>query len=104
MATKPPSPPKKQQWPSLEAQLAESRVTPGSPLAHLIQENQDFDLIAGDRRDAANLPPWLRVLWRKKHPADQSYPRALLRLHSWLLKHQDLKPGAAASPAPSPFR
>lgn len=98
-----------QPWPSVEAQLAEDRVPPGSPLERLIRENQDFHLLrpeeAGDR---IGLPLWLRVHWRKSHPeltysADDptgGYPRALKNLYAWLLANPGLPAGAAQLPPP----
>jgi hypothetical protein len=32
-------------WPTLEEQLAEANVTPGSALEKLIRDNQDFGLL-----------------------------------------------------------
>jgi len=87
-------------WPSLEEQLKESKVVPGSALEKLIRENQDFDdLRAEEARDKLRLPPWIRVYWRKKHPEYRhaphdptgGYPLALRDLYLWMLEHQDLK-------------
>jgi hypothetical protein len=97
-------------WPSIETQLAEDGVPPGSALERLIRENQDFELLRPEeRRDRIRLPLWLRVYWRKGHPEQQyrsndpsgGYPRALHQVHAWLLAHPDLpqEPGDRAGPA-----
>src|SRR4051794_27871751 len=96
-------------WPSIERQLAEAEVRPGSALEKLIQQNQDFHLLRPEEAtDQIGLPLWLRVHWRKQHPeleygADNptgGYPRALKNLHAWMLTHQDLQPGRPPNPAP----
>jgi hypothetical protein len=96
-------------WPPLAKQLAQDKVQPGSALAQLIAANQDFHLLrAGEQYDRIPLPPWLRVLWRKNHPASKpipgdptgGYPLVLREAHEWMLAHQDLQPGKrAAAPA-----
>jgi hypothetical protein len=84
-------------WPSLEEQLAESKVIHGSALERLIRENQDFTILRPEEaHDQLGLPPWLRVYWRKLHPdADYSgpgggYPLVLHKLYEWMIEHQDL--------------
>jgi hypothetical protein len=100
----PPGPPATgpRSWPALEKQLAQDQVRPGSALARLIRENQDFSLLnAREASDKNPVPAWLRVYWRKTHPeltydpSDPSggYPRVLKEIHEWMLSHQDLKPG-----------
>jgi hypothetical protein len=88
-------------WPSLDRQLQADSVVPGSALAALIAENQDFGLLRPEEAtDTLRLPPWLRLLWRKHHPDDRyvpgdptgGYPRLLNDIHQWLVAHQDLKP------------
>src|SRR3984893_17019317 len=96
-------------WPPLAKQLAQDKVQPGSALAQLIAANQDFHLLrAGEQYDRIPLPPWLRVLWRKNHPASKpipgdptgGYPLVLREAHEWMLAHQDLQPGKReAAPA-----
>ena len=88
-------------WPSLDRQLEADRVVSGSALQRLIQENQDFHLLRpGEATDKIPVPPWLRVLWRKRHPvADRAgdptggYPHVLKEIHEWMVSHQDLLPG-----------
>jgi hypothetical protein len=89
-------------WPSLDRQLEVDRVVSGSALQRLIQENQDFQLLRpAEAADAIPVPPWLRVLWRKKHPDMEyragdptgGYPHVLKEIHEWMLSHQDLLPG-----------
>jgi hypothetical protein len=96
-------------WPSVERQLAESNVVPGSALEKLIRDNQDFHLLRSEEAtDKIGLPQWLRVYWRKQHPeveyrADDptgGYPRVLKNLHAWMLTHQDLQPDPPSGPAP----
>ena len=88
-------------WPSVDEQLNQDNVPPGSALERLIREHQNFDLLRPEEaNDRLGLPPWLRVYWRKQHPEldynpdDPSgdYPRALKNLHSWMVTHPDLKP------------
>ncbi len=100
-------------WPSLAEQLAADRVPPGSALAKLIAENQEFQMLRPEEiRDKVGVPPWLRVLWRKSHPEDVysaanptgGYPLALKDVHEWMVHHPDLRPAepgpdAAAAPA-----
>jgi hypothetical protein len=95
-------------WPSLEAQLASDRVPAGSPLARLIAENQDLHLLRpAEAHDKMDLPPWLRVLWRKQHPESAAlagdptggYPLILKEVHEWMAGHPDLRPGDSARAA-----
>src|SRR6187549_456462 len=100
-------------WPSLAEQLAADRVPPGSALARLIAQNQDFQTLRPEEiRDKAGVPPWLRVLWRKSHPDDEysaanptgGYPLALKDVYEWMVHHPNLRaaepgPEAAAAPA-----
>jgi hypothetical protein len=109
-AEAPAAPP---QWPSLERQLRASRAVPGSALAALIGENQDFSLLApGEAADKIPVPLWLRVHWRRTHPRMVSvpgdptcgYPLVLKEIHEWLVTHQDLLPGLpepAVPPGPA---
>ncbi|HYU36093.1 MAG TPA: sialidase family protein [Thermoanaerobaculia bacterium] len=94
--------PKQAVWPSLERQLAQDRIIPGSALETLIRENQDFAMLrTGEARDKNPVPAWLRVWWRKGHPdmvysaSDPTggYPHVLKEIHEWMLTHQDLQPG-----------
>jgi hypothetical protein len=89
-------------WPTVERQLAEARVAPGSPLAKLIRDNQDFSLLRPEEaRDRLPVPLWLRVWWRKAHPesrisaADRTggYPLVLKEIQEWMVTHPDLKGG-----------
>jgi hypothetical protein len=91
-------------WPSVEEQLADDRIAPGSSLERLIRENQDLHLLRPEEAsDRIGLPLWLRVYWRKQHPeltysADDptgGYPRALKNLYAWMLANPDLpaRPG-----------
>lgn len=100
----PPGPPSAgpRPWPTLEKQLSQDHVRPGTALARLIRENQDFQLLnAKEANDKIPVPAWLRVYWRKAHPeltydpADPTggYPRVLKEIHEWMLSHQDLKAG-----------
>src|SRR6202035_860712 len=62
-------------WPSVQEQLVDSHVIPGSALERLILENQDFSLLrAEEANDSLRIPPWLRVLYHKNHPHDQYSP------------------------------
>jgi hypothetical protein len=86
-------------WPTLEEQLRESRVRPGSKLEESIKENQDFSLLRPEEaHDQIRIPLWLRVQYRKRHPASTptpgdptgGYPLALRDLYLWMVEHQDL--------------
>jgi hypothetical protein len=88
-------------WPSIERQLAESEIEPGSRLEALVRENQDFDLLRSEElTDRIRVPFWLRVQFRKQHPdivpapgdPTGGYPLALRDLYKWMLDHQDLEP------------
>ncbi len=88
-------------WPSLEQQLAEAKVIPGSALDKLIRDNQDFSMLwPHEAHDSLRIPAWLRVHWRKNHPEAKysendpsgGYPMALHELYEWMIRHQDLMP------------
>lgn len=92
-------PEKEHKWPSLEEQLATSEVARGSALEQLIRDNQDFEMLRPEEaHDKLELPLWLRVYWRKLHPAAQytgpsgGYPLLLSELYEWMVDHQDLNP------------
>jgi uncharacterized membrane protein len=89
-------------WPSVQEQLLQGHVIPGSALERLILENQDFSILrAAEASDALRIPLFLRVLYHKNHPHDQysphdptgGYPLVLNEVWEWMLYHQDLKPG-----------
>jgi uncharacterized membrane protein len=89
-------------WPSVQEQLAQGHVIPGSALERLILENQDFSALrAAEASDSLRIPLFLRVLYRKNHPHDKylphdptgGYPLVLNEVWEWMLSHQDLKPG-----------
>jgi hypothetical protein len=96
-----------QAGPTIDVQFARSRVIRDSALARLIRTNQDFHLLAqgelADRR--IDIPPWLRVYFRKQHPdwkphpqdPKHGYPLYLENVHQWMVTHQHLQ---AAPPAP----
>lgn len=86
-------------WPTIEEQLKESRVRPGSALEKLIKENQDFGMLPPEEaRDKLRIPLWLRVHFRKNHPEltfkpgdpTGGYPLALRDLYNWMIRNQDL--------------
>ncbi len=86
-------------WPTLQEQLQESRVRPGSKLEELIKENQDFSLLRPEEaHDRIRIPLWLRVQFHKQHPDSKptpgdptgGYPLALRDLYLWMIEHQDL--------------
>jgi hypothetical protein len=74
--------------PNLEEQLRAAGARPGSALEALIRQNQDFAILKGEP-PRSDLPPWLRVYWRKAHPGSKGYPLAIHRIHAWLLNNQD---------------
>lgn len=99
------------QWPSLDQQLKESNVRPGTALELLIKENQQFDLLfPSEANDKRIVPPWLRVVWRKAHPELKysegdptgGYPLLLKEIWEWMVTHQDLKPGGPEPPNTGP--
>src|SRR5512142_557806 len=56
-------------WPTLDAQLAQDHVIPGSALDRLIRDHQDFSsLNPKEAGDTLGLPPWLRLVWRQGNP------------------------------------
>lgn len=88
--------PIRDRWPTLEEQLAEDRIIPGSALEQLIKENQDISLLnPAELNDRWRLPPWVRIYFRKQHPeltftgADVGYPLALKELYEWMLSNQN---------------
>jgi len=94
-------------WPTLDKQLRQSRVQPGTPLEKLIQANQDFSILRPEEAsDKIQVPAWLRVYWRKAHPeahysaADPTggYPHVLKEVAEWMMLHQDLVPDQADDP------
>jgi hypothetical protein len=87
------------EWPSLDEQLAASKVVPDSALEKLIRANQDFGVLdPAEAHDQWRLPPWLRVHFRKQHPEIKPkrpgtaypYPLALMNIYAWMLANQDL--------------
>ena len=94
---------------SLADQLQQAGARPGTALARLITDNQDFSLLRPDEAgDTLPYPPWLRVYWRKGHPegaydaGDPSggYPRVLGNILAWMRTHQDLVPGPGVGTEP----
>jgi hypothetical protein len=86
-----------QVWPSLQQQLIDAKAIHGSALEQLIRDNQDFSILRPEEADdRLDLPPWLRVYWRKQHPDGKyfgpsgGYPLVLERLLDWMVAHQDL--------------
>src|SRR5438093_485830 len=99
-----------QTWPSLEQQLANDKVSPGSALEKLIRDSQDFSVLHPQEiNDKLGLPPWLRVYWRKGHPEFQyspddpagGYPRVLGNIYRWMISNPDLKPAPDEPPIKS---
>jgi hypothetical protein len=93
--------------PSVEQQLKEANVRPGSALEKLIRDNQDFSLLQPEElHDDVDLPLWLRVYWRKNHPDEQhstlnpgaGYPDALDDIYDWMVSHQDLPSSSPTEP------
>jgi hypothetical protein len=92
-------------WPSVEEQLAASKVIHGSALEKLIRDNQDLSMLRPEEaHDKLGLPPWLRVYWRKQHPEgvyagpSGGYPLVLHKLYEWMMEHQDLPAQKDAAP------
>jgi hypothetical protein len=84
-------------WPSLEAQLKAAQAAPGSALDKLIRNHQNLEKLRPEEAaDSIDLPPWIRLYWRKLHPDGKyfgpsgGYPLVLERLRDWMLAHQDL--------------
>ena len=100
--------PSRPAWPALDQQLAADRVPPGSALDRLIRDSQDLSLLrAEEAGDGLDLPPWLCVAWRKRHPEGRhppgdrtgGYPLVLQEVHEWMAAHPDLRRVAAAPPS-----
>ncbi|HSS47410.1 MAG TPA: sialidase family protein, partial [Thermoanaerobaculia bacterium] len=94
-------------WPSIDKQLRQARVQPGSALEALIFDNQDFKMLRAEEvNDHIPVPLWLRIYWRKGHPetvysaADPTggYPHVLKEVYEWMLTHQELRPHSADEP------
>ena len=94
-------------WPSVEAQLDAADGSRGTALEQLIRANQDFHLLdPREANDDFDIPLWLRVLFRKRHPEVQlstvnpgaSYPEALELLHKWMRANPDLPERTSQSP------
>lgn len=90
-------------WPTIEEQFASADVMAGTALEQLIRDNQDFDMLRPDElNDNLGYPPWLRVLWRKRHSdgnysaddASGGYPLALGEIYHSMLRDQNW-PGTA---------
>jgi hypothetical protein len=75
-------------WRTLEEQLQAAGASPGGALDELIRANQDLSLLRGER-PRPDLPPWLRVYWRKAHPDARGYPLTIKRLQGWLQNNPD---------------
>jgi hypothetical protein len=97
--------PNSPRWPTIEEQLAASKVQSGTALEKLIRANQDFAMLhPAEANDRFPAPLWLRVLWRKNHPEIDlsgprpAYPLALKEAHSWMRRHQDLGGPAQEDP------
>ena len=95
---------------SLDRQIERDGVIRGSALENLIRNNQQIQLLnqVETAKEQARLPHWLKIYFRKQHPAmksrpndpTQGYPAALENVYHWMITHQDLQP----SPAPQPRR
>jgi hypothetical protein len=88
-------------WPTLDKQLQQGRVQPGTPLEKLVLANQEFKMLRPEEaNDKIPVPLWLRVYWHKAHPegnysaADPTggYPHVLKEMGEWMMLHQDLVP------------
>lgn len=97
MAKRPAQAATAQSWPTLNEQLRAANVVPGSALDKLIRDNQQFGMLRPEEmNDKAQLPPWIRVHWRKLHPDAKyigpsgGYPLVLKELEDWMIAHQDL--------------
>jgi hypothetical protein len=110
--------------PGAEEQIAAAQVDPNSPLAQLIRENQDVEQLQpaevaamaaeepppGVAPTEIEVPPWLRIYWRKQHPeSDYSpedpthgLPKALEQLADWMLTHPTLESEPPPMPVAAP--
>src|SRR3954453_12119097 len=89
----------RQDWPTVQQQMREAEVRPGTRLERLIRDNQDFDLLRPEElNDQLRIPLWLRVHFRKQHPEitpipgdpTGGYPLALRDLYNWMVDNQEL--------------
>ncbi|HEY1412274.1 MAG TPA: hypothetical protein VGF36_09040 [Rhodopila sp.] len=110
MATTPSPPSGVANWPTLDEQLAAAKVIHGSALEKLITENQDFSVLRlEEAHDDLDLPPWIRVYWRRLHPDGRysandptgGYPLSLRDTWQAMLRDQDWP---ARIPQPPPPR
>ena len=102
---------KKSEAPTVEEQLSELKISRGSGLGKLIEENQDLHLLGQEEvNDKAGLPPWLRVYWRKRHPKQAyspndptgGYPRVLKKIYLDMRSQQNRDSSLAATPESQP--
>jgi hypothetical protein len=85
---------------SIDEQLRAGGIREGTKLEQLVRDNQNFELLypRESEDDTIGLPLWLRVYWRKHHPEHSclpedptgGYPRALRKLHEWMVRNQKL--------------
>jgi hypothetical protein len=89
----------KAKWPSLQEQLRSDNIIAGSALENIVRDNQHFDLLDPEEiNDNRNLPPWLRVFWRRCHPEVQDldfkrggvYPQVLSTVYAQMLVDQEI--------------
>lgn len=80
------------QWPGIHAQLESARAPSGSQLERVIRGNQETELLdPAEAADGLPYPPWLRIRWRKAHPADYpagapaAYPGILERVLEFMI-------------------
>ena len=92
-------------WPTVQQQLREAGVRPGTRLEELIRNNQDFHLLRSEElNDRLRIPPWLRVYFLKRQPEitpipgdpTGGYPLALRDLYKWMVNNQDMPEQGAA--------
>ena len=95
-------------WPSVEKQLSDSGVIPGSVLEQVVRQNQDFSILhPSELHDDLPFPLWLRVFVRKTHPEIDfsgprpGYPLILKDILSYMVRHQDLPAGPPSAPPPA---
>ena len=101
------SPPGLNRWPTLQEQLDQAHVAPGTALARLIHDNQDFRVLdPHEMHDNLPYPAWLRINYRAGNPEfrysptdpTHGYPHVLHEIYEWMVAHPELIPGSAGTP------
>lgn len=96
--------------PTVEDQVNQAGAPAGSALEKMIRANQDFELLAPEElADEHEIPLWLRVAWRKRHPEipmptknpGAAYPEVLSQIYKRMIANPNL-PWGSEEPTKTP--